>query len=84
MLFECCSNVVRSESENYKGDIYIGNANVKNISPKYWRSVSGNVCGKFYFHADPTKAQSGESGKVFSFARKERQENAIRIFNLIC
>ncbi len=29
--------------ENYKGDIYLGNANIKTISPKFWRSVSGAV-----------------------------------------
>lgn len=29
--------------ENYKGDIYLGNANFRTISPKFWRSVSGAV-----------------------------------------
>ena len=29
--------------ENYKGDIYLGNTNLKTISPKFWRSVSGAV-----------------------------------------
>ncbi len=29
--------------ENYKGDIYLGNANIKTISPKFWRSISGAV-----------------------------------------
>lgn len=29
--------------ENYKGDIYLGKANFKTISPKFWRSVSGAV-----------------------------------------
>jgi len=29
--------------ENYKGDIYLGNASFKTISPKFWRSVSGAV-----------------------------------------
>ena len=29
--------------ENYKGDIHIGNAGFKTISPKFWRSVSGAV-----------------------------------------
>jgi len=29
--------------ENYKGDIYLGNAAFKTISPKFWRSVSGAV-----------------------------------------
>ena len=38
--------------DSYKGDIYIGNANVKNISPKYWRSVSGSVMQEsFIFNA---------------------------------
>jgi ATP-binding cassette, subfamily B, bacterial len=29
--------------ENYKGEIRLGAANFKNISPKYWRSISGAV-----------------------------------------
>lgn len=29
--------------ESYKGDMHLGNANFKTISPKYWRSVSGAV-----------------------------------------
>ncbi len=29
--------------ENYKGDIHVGDVNTKNISPKYWRSISGAV-----------------------------------------
>lgn len=29
--------------DNYKGDIYLSNANFKTISPKFWRSVSGAV-----------------------------------------
>jgi ATP-binding cassette subfamily B protein len=30
-------------SEAYKGEIYLGNSNFKNISPKFWRSISGAV-----------------------------------------
>ncbi len=29
--------------ESYKGDIHLGSANFKTISPKYWRSISGAV-----------------------------------------
>lgn len=29
--------------DNYKGDIHLGTANFKTISPKYWRSISGAV-----------------------------------------
>lgn len=29
--------------DSYKGDIQIGNTGFKNISPKYWRSLSGTV-----------------------------------------
>lgn len=29
--------------DNYKGDIYLGNANFKTISPRFWRGVSGTV-----------------------------------------
>ncbi len=29
--------------ESYKGDIYVGTANFKTISPKYWRSLCGTV-----------------------------------------
>jgi len=42
--------------DSYKGDIYIGNANVKNISPKFWRSVSGSVMQEsFIFNASIQK-----------------------------
>jgi len=38
--------------DTYKGDIYIGSANVKSISPKFWRSVSGSVMQEsFIFNA---------------------------------
>jgi len=38
--------------DTYKGDIYIGNANFKTISPKFWRSVSGSVMqDSFIFNA---------------------------------
>jgi len=29
--------------ENYKGEIQVGNANMKTISPKFWRSITGTV-----------------------------------------
>jgi ATP-binding cassette subfamily B protein len=34
--------------ENYKGEIRLGTANFKNISPKYWRSISGAVMQDSY------------------------------------
>ena len=38
--------------DSYKGDIYIGNANFKTISPKFWRSVTGCVMQEsFIFNA---------------------------------
>jgi len=38
--------------DSYKGDIYIGNANFKTISPKFWRSMSGSVMQEsFIFNA---------------------------------
>ena len=38
--------------DSYKGDIYIGNANFKTVSPKFWRSVSGSVMQEsFIFNA---------------------------------
>jgi len=38
--------------DSYKGDIHIGNANFKTISPKFWRSVSGSVMqDSFIFNA---------------------------------
>ena len=38
--------------DSYKGDIHIGNANFKIISPKFWRSVSGSVMqDSFIFNA---------------------------------
>jgi ATP-binding cassette subfamily B protein len=38
--------------ENYKGDMHIGSANFKSISPKYWRSVSGAVMQDSYIFND--------------------------------
>ena len=29
--------------QNYNGNIYLGNANLKNLSPKFWRSICGTV-----------------------------------------
>jgi ABC-type bacteriocin/lantibiotic exporters, contain an N-terminal double-glycine peptidase domain len=42
--------------DSYKGDIYLGQSNVKTISPKFWRSVSGCVMqDSFIFNADIRK-----------------------------
>lgn len=38
--------------ENYKGDILIGKNNFRNISPRYWRSVSGAVMQDSYIFND--------------------------------
>ena len=38
--------------ENYKGEINIGSINFKEISPKYWRSISGSVLQESYIFND--------------------------------
>jgi ATP-binding cassette subfamily B protein len=38
--------------ESYKGDIHLGNANIKTISPKFWRSISGAVMQDSYIFND--------------------------------
>jgi ATP-binding cassette, subfamily B, bacterial len=37
---------------HYKGEIKIGESNLKNISPKYWRSLCGNVMQDGYIFND--------------------------------
>lgn len=38
--------------ESYKGEIYVGQTNLKNISPKFWRSISGAVMQDSYIFND--------------------------------
>jgi ATP-binding cassette subfamily B protein len=38
--------------ENYKGEIFVGQTNLKNISPKFWRSISGAVMQDSYIFND--------------------------------
>lgn len=38
--------------DNYKGDIKIGENNLKNISPHYWRSITGSVMQEAFIFSD--------------------------------
>lgn len=38
--------------DSYEGDIFIGQTNLKNISPKFWRSISGAVMQDSYIFND--------------------------------
>lgn len=38
--------------DNYSGEIYVGESNLKNISPKYWRSKCGSVMQDGYIFND--------------------------------
>jgi ATP-binding cassette, subfamily B, bacterial len=38
--------------ENYKGEIKIGDRNLKYLSPRFWRSVSGSVMQEGYIFSD--------------------------------
>lgn len=51
--------------ENYTGDIFLGNAGFKTISPKYWRSISGAVMqDSFIFNDNIQKNITVTSEKV--------------------
>lgn len=66
--------------ENYKGDINIGTANYKTISPKYWRSKSGAVMqDSFIFNDNIRKNITVIDDKVDN----ERLMNACRTANIL-
>ncbi|MFT3749810.1 MAG: peptidase domain-containing ABC transporter [Agriterribacter sp.] len=53
--------------ESYKGDIYLGAANFKTISPKYWRSLCGTVMqDNFIFNDNIQKNITVTNDKVDS------------------
>ena len=66
--------------ESYKGDIYLGAANFKTISPKYWRSVCGAVMqDNFIFNANIRKNITVTDDKIDN----ERLLNACKIANIL-
>lgn len=66
--------------ENYKGDIYLGAANFKTISPKYWRSVSGTVMqDNFIFNDNIQKNITVTNDKVDTY----RLHHACKTANIL-
>jgi ATP-binding cassette, subfamily B, bacterial len=66
--------------ENYKGDIHLGTANFKTISPKYWRSVSGAVMqDSFIFNDNIKKNITVTDDKVDN----QRLMNACKTANIL-
>ncbi|MGF2414879.1 MAG: peptidase domain-containing ABC transporter, partial [Ferruginibacter sp.] len=66
--------------EGYKGDIHLGTANFKTISPKYWRSVSGAVMqDSFIFNDNIRKNIIVTDDKVDN----ERLMNACKTANIL-
>ncbi|HEY5462604.1 MAG TPA: peptidase domain-containing ABC transporter [Hanamia sp.] len=66
--------------ESYKGDIYMGAANFKTISPKYWRSVCGAVMqDNFIFNGNIRKNITVTDDKTDN----ERLLNACRTANIL-
>lgn len=66
--------------ENYKGDIHLGNANIKTISSKYWRSVSGAVMqDSFIFNDNIRKNITVTDDKIDT----ERLLNACKTANIL-
>jgi ATP-binding cassette subfamily B protein len=65
--------------ENYKGDISIGSTNFKNISPRYWRSLSGAVMQDSYlFNSTIQKNITVSDDRVDT----ERLDHACRTANI--
>lgn len=66
--------------ENYKGDVYLGTANFKTISPRYWRSISGAVMqDSFIFNDNICKNITVTDGRVDN----ERLINACKTANIL-
>ena len=66
--------------ESYKGDIHLGNANFKSISPKFWRSVSGAVMqDSFIFNDNIRKNITVTDDKIDN----ERLINACKTANIL-
>lgn len=66
--------------ESYKGDIHLGSANLKIISPKFWRSVCGSVMqDSFIFNDNIRKNITVTDDKVDN----ERLVNACKTANIL-
>lgn len=66
--------------ESYKGDIHLGSANLKIISPKFWRSVCGSVMqDSFIFNDNIQKNITVTNDKVDN----ERLVNACKTANIL-
>src|SRR5690606_32192192 len=66
--------------ENYKGDVHLGHTNLKTISPKYWRSISGAVMqDSFIFNDNIRKNITVTDDKT----NNERLMNACKTANIL-
>lgn len=66
--------------ENYKGDIYWGSTNFKNISPRYWRSLCGVVMQDNFIFNDNIKRNIAVTAEKINH---ERLLNACRVANIL-
>ncbi len=66
--------------ENYKGEIYLGTANLKNISPKFWRSVCGSVMQDSFIFNDNIQKNITVTGDKID---NERLMNACKTANIL-
>jgi ATP-binding cassette, subfamily B, bacterial len=66
--------------ENYKGDVHLGTANLKNISPKFWRSVCGSVMQDSFIFNDNIQKNITVTGDKID---NDRLMNACKTANIL-
>jgi ATP-binding cassette, subfamily B, bacterial len=66
--------------ENYKGDVHLGTANMKNISPKFWRSVCGSVMQDSFIFNDNIQKNVTVTGDNID---NDRLMNACKTANIL-
>ncbi|MEQ1554497.1 MAG: peptidase domain-containing ABC transporter [Ferruginibacter sp.] len=66
--------------ENYKGEIHLGSANIKNISPKFWRSVCGSVMQDSFIFNDNIQKNITVTGDKID---NDRLVNACKTANIL-
>ena len=66
--------------ENYKGEMNVGTANLKNISPKFWRSVCGSVMQDSFIFNDNIQKNITVTGDKID---NDRLLNACKTANIL-
>lgn len=75
--------VLQKFYQTYTGDIKIGHTDLKNISPKYWRSISGSVMQEGYIFSDTIEKNIVVNDEMVDFAKLQQACKTANVLTFI-